>query len=98
MATTAYHRGHKILYMGNVWTYADTLAPVAQNPNRPCGHCGKENTPEGHDGCLGILPGAMNACCGHGDDTAAYVQFPRGTILHGSEAITMIEKLKILQQ
>lgn len=41
-----------------------------------CGHCGLIATPEGHDGCLGDLsPHVKNACCGHGNDSAAYIQF-----------------------
>jgi len=41
-----------------------------------CAHCGKDPTPEGHDGCLGTLPHpVMNACCGHGDERMAYIQF-----------------------
>ncbi len=44
--------------------------------NKPtCGHCGLKRTPEGHDGCIGKLKGVMNACCGHGDSSIAYVQF-----------------------
>ena len=37
-----------------------------------CEKCGiwKE---EGPDACLGIIPGASHACCGHGDIARAYV-------------------------
>ena len=57
-----------------VWVYSDTGQRVAENPERPCGHCGLPNRPDGHDACLGELPGVMNACCGHGDQRDAYVQ------------------------
>ena len=70
------HRGHQIVLAGDVWLYADTGELVSENPDRPCGHCGLPNTPEGHDACLGTVPGAINACCGHGVAAAAYVQFP----------------------
>jgi len=43
-----------------------------------CGFCGLDRTPEGHDGCIGTLPGVMNACCGHGDTEMAYVQYEDG--------------------
>ncbi|MHB8896921.1 MAG: hypothetical protein ACYC99_17340 [Candidatus Geothermincolia bacterium] len=33
---------------------------------RPCKRCGRPPTPEGHDACLGHLPGVRSACCGHG--------------------------------
>lgn len=32
----------------------------------PCVRCGRSPTPEGHDACLGYLPGVESACCGHG--------------------------------
>jgi hypothetical protein len=47
------YRGHGIVLTG-------------QDPQRACGHCGSVATTEGHDACLGTLPGALNACCGHG--------------------------------
>ncbi len=43
-----------------------------------CDHCGLPDTPEGHDACLGTIPGAMNACCGHGDVKCAYIQYQAG--------------------
>jgi hypothetical protein len=61
------HRGHIIVESTDgVWVYADTGKPIRAELDRPCGYCGKPNTPEGHDACLGTLPGVMNACCGHG--------------------------------
>lgn len=68
-------RGHAIAQVApDVWAYAATGQLVRDNPNIDCGHCGKPNTPEGHDACLGTLAGVANACCGHGDPKAAYVQ------------------------
>ena len=43
-----------------------------------CPHCGKERTVEGYDGCLGYIPGAQNACCGHGT-SPGYVHWNDGT-------------------
>lgn len=87
---TDYSRGHKIVF-NKEWLYEDTLTPVA-GPSRPCGHCGMERTEEGHDGCLGTLLGdVMNACCGHGEEKMAYVQFWDGERLGGSAAIKWIE-------
>lgn len=53
-----------------------------------CGKCKLEPSPEGHDGCLGTLPDSniMNACCGHGDDSQAYIQFWSGAIIRGKIA------------
>lgn len=47
--------------------------------NDICEKCGKGPTDKGHDGCLGTLPGnIMNACCGHGNDDQAYIQYCSG--------------------
>lgn len=79
------YRGHRIEYdaAAATWRYVDTRAPVRTAPDRACGHCGRANTPEGHDACLGALPGVMNACCGHGDPRQAYIQFANGLIVRG---------------
>lgn len=86
-------RGHNILLINDNWVYEDTKEPTEFN-ERPCGYCDKENTSEGHDGCLGELNGVMNACCGHGRKNEAYVQFPDGSIVKGSAAIHLFEHLK----
>jgi len=53
-----------------------------------CGKCKKLPTKEGHDGCLGTLPGKiMNACCGHGNDEQAYIQYWDKKRIAGNEAI-----------
>lgn len=54
---------------------------------RSCGNCGKENTKEGHDGCIGTIPNIMNACCGHGDTDGAYIQYWDKSIIRGKEAL-----------
>lgn len=75
MSVNGTYRGHKIKCIKDVWYYCDTGTPVKKQPDRACGYCGRPNTPEGHDGCLGKLPGVQNACCGHGNLKEAYVQF-----------------------
>lgn len=69
------HRGHPITLVDGAWLYADTKQPVTENPGRKCGHCKRQNRLDGHDACLGEIPGAMNACCGHGNNRG-YVQWP----------------------
>jgi hypothetical protein len=78
-------RGHAIQKIAGQWVYCDTGEPTAGN-RRDCGHCRLQDTPEGHDGCLGTLPDVANACCGHGDPDAVYIQFKDGRILRGSAA------------
>ncbi|MGP9796185.1 hypothetical protein ACT3UJ_02320 [Halomonas sp. 86] len=62
-----------------------------------CAKCGLPPTPEGHDGCLGTLDEklVMNACCGHGNDRQAYVQFWDGGDVRGSEAIKFMEAMRV---
>jgi len=59
-----------------------------------CNECGELPTLEGHDFCLGELPGLMNACCGHGDKESAYVQFLDTSCIRGKSACVIIEELK----
>lgn len=75
-------RGHSIELIGDSFYYVDNGDPVAATwEQRPCGHCGLANTPEGYDGCMGEIKGAINACCGHGNNKEAYVQYADGTII-----------------
>ena len=61
-----------------------------------CCKCGLLPTKEGYDGCIGELkdPDVMNACCGHGDDTGAYVQFfsDPDNAIRGDGAVDYIKK------
>lgn len=71
-----FFRGHEIEELDDVYRFVDTGEPTAKTwEQRPCGHCGRHNTAEGHDGCIGTLPGVWNACCGHGQPRMAYIQF-----------------------
>lgn len=70
-----YLRGHLCEWDGERWRYLDTGEPAEGNP-RPCPHCGSLPTPEGHDACLGAIPGAAGACCGHGVHLG-YVNWPQ---------------------
>jgi hypothetical protein len=87
-------RGHPIYHDGEQWRYCDDGTPTVEGwRDRPCRKCGEDNTPEGHDACLGTLPGVANACCGHGDDESAYVQYEGGCHLTGAEAIAVFARL-----
>jgi hypothetical protein len=48
-----------------------------------CAACGQLPTPEGHDACLGTLPGVRAACCGHGK-SKGYVLFESGLLISGT--------------
>lgn len=86
-------RGHNIIFVDGKWLYQDTRAPTAGN-ERDCGYCGKANTKEGHDCCLGTLPNVMNACCGHGNIEEAYIQYSDGAIVGGEKAINILANTK----
>ncbi|MCF8009252.1 MAG: hypothetical protein K9K32_05755 [Halanaerobiales bacterium] len=90
---TSQSRGHRTEYINGRWVYSDTKEPI-NFTERPCANCGYYPTKEGHDYCLGTLPGVRNACCGHGDIEEAYVQFLDGFSIHGKNAVTVLEVLK----
>lgn len=88
-------RGHEIYRdRDGVWRYRDTDVPTATLPDRACGHCGEANTPEGHDACLGALPGVINACCGHGETETAYVALAGGETYRAEQALALIDDLR----
>ena len=91
---TSTWRGHEITSINDIWIYSDTNQKVSMNKNRSCGHCGKPNTREDHDGCVGMLEGIMNACCGHGIINNAYVQFRDGSVVNGINAKKIIELMR----
>ena len=67
---TSFSRGHKIFHVcGEGWKYCDTGELIDEM--RACASCGERPTAEGHDYCLGELPGVEAACCGHGVSTPA---------------------------
>lgn len=77
-------RGHPMHWDGERWRYTDTGEPTAETwRTRPCGECGLYPTPEGHDPCLGELPGVVSACCGHGQTKESWVRFETGVLLRG---------------
>lgn len=52
----------------DLWRWLDTgaVAACSGGAERPCPKCGQTAEPGGADPCLGVLPGATSACCGHG--------------------------------
>ena len=62
-----------------------------------CAECGLPPSPEGHDGCLGELNPkiVMNACCGHGNISGAYLQYWDGSAIRGKQALVDMQILKI---
>lgn len=81
---TGQDKGYPITYNEEKkqWIYLDTKEPIEGNP-RVCKRCGKSPTPEGHDSCLGTLPGVLNACCGHGYEDG-YIMFENKVLIRGN--------------
>lgn len=52
-------------------------------PQALCRRCRTLYVPGEPDPCLGLLPGVVEACCGHGVTGKAYVMFEDGTLLRG---------------
>lgn len=63
---TGHHRGHPIYWDAErqTWLYQDDSTPA--EVDRPCVKCDLMPILEGYDACLGHIPGASSACCGHG--------------------------------
>lgn len=92
-----YWRGHEIEFVNDQWVYSVNKKPVKENPSIYCGHCGRSPTIEGHDGCLGTIPGIKNACCGHGITDQAYVQFFDDIRISGEEALDFFRRNNEIQ-
>ncbi len=87
----SYYRGHEIQLRKEIWCYRDTNINVESFKNIYCGYCSQPQTKDGHDACIGILENVMNACCGHGKDDEAYIQFLDGVCVRGKEALSIIK-------
>ena len=85
-------QGHPIYWdkLSQAWLYVDDNTPTKDHwEKRPCGRCGRLVTANGHDPCIANLPGVRNACCGHGEEVGAYVQFDDGRRVSGAAALAV---------
>ena len=84
MTAFSTHQGYEIYYdeERESWCYVDNDVPI-RFKQRPCPQCGKSYGVDGHDPCLGRLPGVINACCGHGGRCTSYIQFENGVTIEG---------------
>jgi len=63
MVAKAHMRGHRVFFVDEEWRYCNgTIA----NEDTLCFKCKNPPTQGGYDDCLGYIPGAISACCGHG--------------------------------
>lgn len=91
MSVTGFAMGHRVEFINGQWVYSDTKEVASQKCERACTYCSNFETKEGHDPCLGTLPGVQNACCGHGNTEQAYIQFENGEIYRGLIAIKIMK-------
>ncbi len=70
MIHTRGFRGHHAYYdfFNKCWRFVENRQRIKDSQPLSCGRCGCKPTLEGHDACLGTLPGVKFACCGHGVD------------------------------
>ena len=90
--------GHVIYFDGDCWRYADNEEKYHSDEISPrgCPNCGEqpvwcELCCEYHDACLGHIPGASDACCGHGYRDQAYVWYENPREL-GEETERLLNK------
>jgi hypothetical protein len=89
---TAYNRGNKYVCNFDYEHIKSNLNGQEFNTTEiPCVRCGKMPTEDGHDQCLGTLPGVVAACCGHGVEEG-YILFENGIIIRGNFVIEKIVK------
>lgn len=63
---------------------------------RKCPACGKKQTKEGHDACLGTLRGVRFACCGHHSSKGhPYVVFNNGLSINFDSIKSLYEYFNI---
>ena len=89
--------GHAVVEYGDSkWKWVDSGEEVTQESKRTrtCVRCGQLPTTDGHDACLGSLPGVRHACCGHGFLNDAYAVFEDGAELMGKDAIAFFARSK----
>ena len=94
MVAKSFYRGHKIYSLnGSDWKYEDTDKPTSDL--RGCVRCGRAGiNGSDHDACITDLRGVVNACCGHGNDEEAYIQFMDGSVVRGTDAVVIQNILK----
>lgn len=82
----AYYHGHRLFWDPYVeWWYFEETGETLdrdreEHENMICKRCKRRPTSEGHDGCIGKLPGVRHACCGHGVVKEAYIEWKDGVV------------------
>lgn len=73
MVAKSHSRGHETIHTEHGWIYSDDGESI--NIERPCLNCNRMPDKNGFDACLGCVPGAVSACCGHGVEKPI-IKFP----------------------
>jgi len=80
MVATSYFKGNKIYYdlKEKLWKYSYTHEPITVIGE--CPRCKQHMKVGSPDSCIGLLPGVIQGCCGHGVKKG-YLMFNNGIIL-----------------
>lgn len=80
--------GHPVYWneAAHEWRWQDNDQSISVQ--RPCPQCRRPPTPEGYDACLGEIPGATAACCGHGVETGYIAWQPMDGVIKQCLSLT----------
>jgi hypothetical protein len=85
-------RGHPVHFDWDRNCFMDCRTEKIVDINKlQCPACELFPTAEGHDACLGTIPGIIAACCGHGYRSECYVKPQHGQILTGIQAFKFLQ-------
>lgn len=78
-----YSKGHELYYDEDKqqWFYTETKQPYNHSDILVCPKCNLSSRNDEPDPCLGMLMGVKYACCGHGDESQAYVMTENNHII-----------------
>lgn len=64
------------------WRFSDNeeIVDCCTKQKRTCKKCGLRPTKDGYDACVGFIPNAISACCGHGIEQP-FIMYDDKTIL-----------------
>lgn len=90
----SFWRGYPCKWDGATWVFVDNglETPPCGGALRPCAKCGRTFPLDTPDPCIGLLPGVVSACCGHGIPGEAYAIFDGGLKLTGDFLFLLANK------
>lgn len=93
MSAKGHKRGHPVVYLNGAWRWTDTEQRA--DGERPCVQCGETASLGGPDPCLGWIPGARSACCGHGTEES-YIVLDSGESDQGAPVLASFAEDRVV--